>query len=237
MPNPSSALALVQDRQISPRGEISKLQAIAVQQLAVIRQLHTSAAIRALLVGLTLHRIKAASTHGEWMPWLKKNFDGGKNTANRYMRLALVFVERTKVQRPDLLALPGDQIELALEKPGSAEKKLMDKAVKFVGEKTLQELLEEHGIRDDAKHGKRTSSRGDDAGDQDDDGSADAQTVQEKFNEIAGLFESARKATADKANWMSFSKQQHLQLKALAEDAAEHLATLCAKTHGRAAKN
>ena len=233
MPSPSSALALVQDREISTKVEISKLQAVAVQQLAVIKQLHASAALRAILVGLTLHRIKAASTHGEWMPWLKKNFDGGKSTANHYMRLALVFVEKTKAKRPDLLALPGDQIDLALENPGAAEKRLMDKAAKFVGTKTLSELLDEHGIRDGVAKGKKRASGGDDGDAKEDDDAPGAASVQDRFNEIAGLFITARKATADKANWMSFSKQQHEQLKALAGETAEHVAALFVKTHGK----
>jgi hypothetical protein len=220
---------------MSTKVDISKLQAVAVQQLAVIRQLHASAAMRALLVGLTLHRIKVACKHGEFRPWLAKNFDGGKSTANHYMRLALVFVEKMNAQRPELLALPGDQIDLALEKPGAAEKRLMDKAAKFVGDKTLSELLDEHGIRETGKRSgtRATEGAGGETGSEDDQ----EQTVQERFNEIEKNLRLAVVGVKDKATWMTFSKQQHRTLKTLFTDAANDVDAIFLKTHGRDARN
>ena len=61
-------------------------------------------------------------------------------------------------------------------------------------------------------------------------------TVQDRFNELDGALRGARKTAADKAVWMSFSKQQHADLKAAAEETAAFISEQFIKTHGRAAK-
>ncbi|OBB63653.1 DUF3102 domain-containing protein [Mycobacterium sp. 852014-50255_SCH5639931] len=38
--------------------------------------------------GLALRAAKPQLAHGEWLPWLKANFNGSQQTASRYMRLA-----------------------------------------------------------------------------------------------------------------------------------------------------
>jgi hypothetical protein len=42
----------------------------------------------ALAAGEKLNQAKAQMVHGEWLPWLKKNFDLSQVTASKYMRLA-----------------------------------------------------------------------------------------------------------------------------------------------------
>jgi hypothetical protein len=230
------ALTLVNDSAISaPSALLSKLQAAAIHQVALIRRTESEAAQRAILLGLTLWRIKA-SMKGTFTGWLKKDFDSlGYRQARYYMSGALEFVEKTKATLPEFLALPGDQTELALDAmPDAKARQLMSKIEKFVGKRSLTELFDDLGIKESAKK-KRLRGSTADAGEVEDDTNA-AASAQDRFNEIAGLFESARKATADKANWLAFSKEQHLQLKSLAEETAGHLADLCTKTHGRAAK-
>lgn len=165
-PSPSSkstALAVLTDRQISTAVEISKLQSVALQQLAMVKTLERDAALRAILVGLTLHRIKASLKHGEFMPWMKKHLKGaGKSQANNYMRLALVAVEKSKATKPELLALPGDQTELALDRGDDSAKRMMGKLAKFVGEQSLNDLLREHGIKETAKRGGARTPNADD---------------------------------------------------------------------------
>jgi len=43
---------------------------------------------RAINVGENLAAAKSQLNHGEWLPWLKKNFDLSQQTASEYMRLA-----------------------------------------------------------------------------------------------------------------------------------------------------
>lgn len=43
--------------------------------------------------GRMLHAVKADLTHGEWLPWLERNFDGSERTARVYMQLSNVQIE------------------------------------------------------------------------------------------------------------------------------------------------
>jgi hypothetical protein len=119
-----------------------------------VKTLERDAALRAIFVGIYLHRIKAGTKHGEFMPWVKKNVKGtGYSQCNFYMKLAAVFVEETNLTKPELLALPGDKANLALTPSDAQAKKFMAKAQKFVGDLSLNELLDQHGIKDKKKLG------------------------------------------------------------------------------------
>lgn len=143
------ALTILEDRQICTAVQISKLQAVAIQQIAMIKTMERDAALRALLVGLTLHRIKGGLKHGEFTPWIKKHLDGaGYRQGNYYMRLATAFVDCMNVTKPEILAFPGDQKELALELADATARKFMQKAANFVGERSLNELLDHLHIKD-----------------------------------------------------------------------------------------
>jgi hypothetical protein len=48
-----------------------------------------SAVAHAIRAGELLIEAKAQVGHGNWLPWLKANFDGSERTAQNYMRLAL----------------------------------------------------------------------------------------------------------------------------------------------------
>lgn len=142
------ALALVaQPEWLIGKDALKKLQVAAVAEMQTIHRLQCEAAGRAVLVGLALHRIKASLKHGQWGGWINRDFKAvGHRQVNYYMRLALVFLERERVQKPDLLALPGDQLALDVEgdKGGAA---FVNKLQKFVGDLSLTELLIKHGIK------------------------------------------------------------------------------------------
>ncbi len=129
---------------------LKKLQAAAVEQCAAVGQMESKAAMGAVLAGITLHRVKASMPHGKFGPWVESNSHSGANLKQRqcnyYMRLAQVFLEKARVQTPDLLALPGDQNALA-EGGTAATKRFIAKLGTFVGDLSLTELLIKHGIK------------------------------------------------------------------------------------------
>ena len=149
----SSALVVLSDPQICTSGaNLEKLQHAAISQLTQIRQLESESALRALVVGFAFHRIKASVKHGEFMPWIKANVDSaGHRQANYYMRLAVAFTEVARVSKVEILAAPEDGS--ALTTADDVAKRFMAKAAKFVGAKSLNELLREHGIKDAAQLG------------------------------------------------------------------------------------
>lgn len=161
-----NALTLVASPELRvTTNEITKLQDVAVQQVAAISLMETRAAAGAILAGLTLHRVKASLAHGEFGKWLEQmstNVDISKGSnshrggnlpkikraqVNYYMRLALAFLEKAKVAKPDLLALPGDQTELSIEGTSGPARRFMEKLAGFVGELSLNELLIKYGIK------------------------------------------------------------------------------------------
>jgi len=155
-----AALAVLKEDQITTAVVISKLQAVAIEQLAAIPRIEREAALRAILAGVTLHRVKSGLVHGEFRRWLSQMSTSGghlpavsKTQVNYYMRLATVALAKTSATKPELLAVLGDQTELSLEPADANARRFMDKLVKFVGTKSLNELLRDHGIKDGKKLG------------------------------------------------------------------------------------
>lgn len=131
------------------KDEIQKLQATAVAQVAAVGQLETKAAMGGTIAGLTLTRVKHSLPHGKFGAWLDQLAAGGavkKSQANYYMRLGLVFLEKMRVDLPQLLALPGEQLSLEVGDNHTA-KQFLGKLEKFVGDLSLNELLIKHGIK------------------------------------------------------------------------------------------
>jgi hypothetical protein len=113
-----------------------------------MRRLRGEEALRGLLVGMALVRIKHSMPHGTFGPWVQENITAfGDRWASYLMRLGLAFAEKAKVTKPELLAIPGDQTELALDTMEGAQRRFVEKAVKFVGELSLNELLIKYGIK------------------------------------------------------------------------------------------
>lgn len=150
----TNALAIVNAPEWAVKNDgVKKLQEAAVMQLGAIAEMENRAAMGGILAGLTLLRVKASMAHGAFGKWLSQIRTSGANLpkinhrqANYYMSLALVFLERAKVTKPDLLALPGDQMALDLADNHEA-RAFMEKLRKFTGEHSLNELLIKHDIK------------------------------------------------------------------------------------------
>ena len=156
-----SALIVLADTKLTVQGDqLAQLQRSAVAQLQAVPQMERQAAAHAILAGMTLHRVKASLPHGEFGKWTAQISTGGGNLPKlghsqlaHYMKLATVFVGKAKVTAPDVLALPGDQTQLALEGGEGEARNFFGKLSKFVGTKSLNELLGEHGIKGTKKLG------------------------------------------------------------------------------------
>ncbi len=155
MPKSNNALVLLSHPEFAVKKDgLAKLSEVAVAQVAAVGELESKAAIGAVVAGLTLHRVKASLPHGKFRDWQEKHLakiqGWSKATAVKnvsyYMRLSQIFVERTKIQKPTLLALPGDQLALDVGDSHQA-KEFFSKVSKFVGGISLTDLLIKHGIR------------------------------------------------------------------------------------------
>lgn len=133
-------------------GEVKKLQSAAVTQFKAVAEMESNTAKAGILVGITLHRVKA-SMPGEFREWVETMLPKGNKwtpktavkNASFYMRLALVFLEKTKLAKADVLAV-GDRAALDLGDVAAA-KTFVAKLETFVGEHSLNELLIKHDIK------------------------------------------------------------------------------------------
>lgn len=159
-PNTVSALALIGSSELKADSkQLALLQASAAEQFRRLRLLREEEALRGLLLGLTLHRVKASLPHGQFGKWSKAQATFGERWVNYLMKLALVFIDKAKATKPELLACPGDQTELTLDTLEGEQRRFVQKATKFVGKNSLAELLDLHGIKETKKlGGKRTAS-------------------------------------------------------------------------------
>lgn len=154
-PNTTVALALVSSGElVAKNDQLAQLQQAAILQFARLRSIRHEETLRGLMLGLMLHRIKASLPYGDFGKWIKANNASVKDRwVNYLMRLSLVFVSSSKLTKPMLLALPGDQTELQLDTMEGQQRAFMEKAMKFVGEHSLSELLDKHGIKETKKLG------------------------------------------------------------------------------------
>lgn len=162
--NTVSALALIGSSELKADSkQLALLQASAAEQFRRLRLLREEEALRGLLLGLTLHRVKASLPHGQFGKWSKAQATFGERWVNYLMKLALVFIDKAKATKPELLACPGDQTELTLDTLEGEQRRFVQKATKFVGKHSLAELLDLHGIKETKKlGGKRTAGCDDD---------------------------------------------------------------------------
>lgn len=150
------ALTVFTDPKLRAATPVEQLTQVAQQQLAAIPNLENEAAVRAIFLGLTLQKLRAIAPHGTWEETLKQIVTSvtiwtpktALTNGKYYMRLASFFVEKTRVTVPEMLALPGDQTELAIDENSSAQaRRFSEKLGKFVGQWSLNELLVRHGIK------------------------------------------------------------------------------------------
>lgn len=110
-----------------------------------IRKVERMTAQRAIVLGVTLWKVRLSLPHGQWMPWQQQHLAASKSQVNYFMRLALVFLVKSRATKTELRALPGDSVELAPK--DELSRALLARLEKFVGECSLNELLVKHGIR------------------------------------------------------------------------------------------
>lgn len=125
---------------------LPKLPKQLTSELALIHKLESQAAGRAIRVGLWLWQAKEVLKHGEFKPWIEKNVEGKSyRSCAYYMKLAMTFVEKTRVSGESLHALVNHNFKNA---PKSKDAKAaVDALTGFVGELSLSELLIKHGIK------------------------------------------------------------------------------------------
>lgn len=139
----ANALVVLTSRQIGSSANFD-LKAVTERmrsEMKLIRDTHAHTALRALRIGIVLHDVKAELGHGKFMPWVKKTFCDAYShrTATDYMRLARYFVEKTCAKPHDVAAIADSQLEVTDE----TARGLLKKAIKFIGDKTVTELIAE----------------------------------------------------------------------------------------------
>lgn len=139
------AIAVLSNVQIRHADEFDAAAAtLAVRrEIEAIRREQGQTAMRGLRLGIVLWCVKRALPHGAFMPWVKDSFAAHYSTATRYMKLARYFVEKTGADLPEIMEIEGAQIELALDAANGPQAAIFRKAQKFIGDKSLSELLAE----------------------------------------------------------------------------------------------
>ncbi len=167
-PSPKAALAVVELDQLTPdqmcttsesgahltrlgkraREEIDAIERIETEIIdseKKIAQRRQENAIRSLLVGVVLHQIKTALGHGKFRKWQGEHLKVKYRQATYLMRLSALFVRVKGVLLPEVLALPQTTLDLTGGPKEAAS--ALKKARAFVGNRSLNELLELHGIK------------------------------------------------------------------------------------------
>jgi Protein of unknown function (DUF3102) len=160
----TSALALLSDKSVATEN-LQKFGDRVADEFAQIPQQEQMNAARAILVGIGLHAVKAGMKHGEFTPWLQSKVNQvnfwspatAKVNASYYMRLAIAFVEQSKPTRPEMLAITAATEPLNLKEAAGHAAKLLERVKKFIGERSLNEILIEEGIKNGGAGGGSSS--------------------------------------------------------------------------------
>lgn len=110
---------------------------------------------RAVAVGLMLHVVKGSLKHGQFRPWLDQMLTGltcwspktAHVYASYYMRLAIAFVDQAKPKHAELQAMSDTATLANLADPKGTAAKLMARIDAFIGERSLNEVLIDEGIK------------------------------------------------------------------------------------------
>jgi hypothetical protein len=127
---------------ISEAGAESGNDAACREHAEAIRTLVKRAAADIVEIGRRLIAVKALLAHGEWLPWLKREFDWSEQTARNFMNVAEAFkIQNGVLDLPiDLGALyalarpstPEPARQTALKQAASGERITLDKAEAIV---------------------------------------------------------------------------------------------------------
>ena len=193
----ANAVALIQETKVVDE-KLVQLQQDAIAHYQRMTELAKQRAVmtheeslRSIVLGVNLLRIQASLPYGQWGKWRAKHMPNlSVRWVDYLMSLALVFISKAKVSKPADLALPGEQAALLLDGPSSDLAVLVKKAQKFVGKKSISELLVDYGIKKAALGGKRTKG-------EDDEGDGDEKATPEQLaararEDLAELVTTAR---------------------------------------------
>lgn len=138
---------------ITDRAKLGALQTRVIEQIDAVHRVEHENVVRRLCIGLGLIIIKESLKHGEFLPWLKSRTakEVGYTNCTFMMRLAREWIDASKVARKEAAALPDNQF--ALDTQDAAMRRLVANAEKFVGKLSWTELLQKHGIKEQAKLG------------------------------------------------------------------------------------
>lgn len=195
MSNKAQALALLNDSKFAP-DQICTIGAIFRRHLEEIQRAERVTALRAITLGLALWKVRLALPHGQWMPWQAEHLGVGGRQVNYYMRLALVFLLKSRATKTELRALPVDSVELT--STDALSRSLFSRLEKFVGECSLNELLVKHGIRG-------VTRDTDSASDEDTSGGPGEQMI---FTEVCEHFYSIRQNLCRRETIMRYTPEQ-----------------------------
>ena len=141
-------LAVVGEDKLPTLGNLDSLFAKANEQYAAIKQGDRTTALRALFLGLVFWQIKNECPHGQFMKLANERMPSiPRQTRQDYMKLSMVYVDRTKLALPGHFEIPDAQIALSLGDGNGTEREMVTKAVSFIGDLSLHELMIKHGIR------------------------------------------------------------------------------------------
>jgi len=107
---------------------LPELAADANREHAHCKAAFSDAVEHALAAGRLLLEAKVAVAHGEWLPWIEQNFDGGTRTAQGYMRLAR---DSANAQRLAHLGIAGALRELSATRDTKGPGAEWDEAIRL----------------------------------------------------------------------------------------------------------
>jgi hypothetical protein len=138
----------VEAGQLPTVGNLDALFAKANAQYAAIKQGDRAVTLRAIFLGILFWQIKNECPKGEFMKLATERMpEVARQTRQDYMKLAIVFVEKTKLALPSHFDIPDAQLALSIEDSAGSKHEMVTKAFSFIGDLTLTELMIKHGIR------------------------------------------------------------------------------------------
>ncbi len=146
----SSSALVISGALLTNKQQLASFQKKTAKQLALIVRVEGENVARRLCVGLAFHVIKESLDHGEWGPWKEAHVlkHMSERQVHYMMAAAAVWLEKARVSKPEVAALPSGNFSLKLK--DGASKKLAASAVAFAAGRTWGELLDEEGIKDGA---------------------------------------------------------------------------------------
>jgi hypothetical protein len=233
----SAALAVISRVAATKSIKRDHLIETAKQQFALIARYRKEGPIRAIFLGIILNILKEGCAHGEWTPLYQQMLQTvtfcspttAKRLASEYMRLSIEALAATEMATPEFLALPGNQLSFALEPSDAVGRRFVAKLEEYVDDRSVDEMLTDLGFRGGSavRRGKKLEKAAENKPSKEES----ARTLQECFNAIEEHLHLAVVGTLDRATWMSFSRQQHEDLRHIFDQAAADIRARFLKTH------